>query len=79
MADIGDVGALIAPRPLFIESARQDSLNGPRGIVNVQEQIDIARQAYTVLGASDQLGTQFFDGPHTWHGVGAFAWLAQLQ
>ncbi len=75
MADMGDIGALIAPRPLFIESARQDPLNGPRGIANVQEQVDIARRAYAVLGAENHLATDFFDGPHTWHGVNAFDWL----
>ncbi len=75
LADMGDIGALISPRPLFIESARQDPLNGPRGIINVQEQVDIARQAYAVLGAEDRLATHSFDGPHTWHGATAFDWL----
>ena len=69
MADMGDIGALIAPRPLFIESARQDPLNGPRGIANVQEQVDIVQQAYTRLGASHNIATDYFAGPHTWHGV----------
>lgn len=37
--DMGDIGALIAPRALVIESGMQDHLNGRRGIVNVLEQV----------------------------------------
>ncbi len=74
-ADMGDVGALIAPCPLLIEAARQDSLNGPRGIVNVQEQVAITQQAYALLGVSDHLATDYFDGGHEWHGRLAFDWL----
>ena len=38
-ADMGDVAALIAPRPLLIEAARQDPLNGPRGMDNVDRAV----------------------------------------
>jgi dienelactone hydrolase len=74
-ADMGDIGALIAPRPFLIESARQDSLNGPRGIDNVLEQVAITQKAYDLLGASDRLATDLFDGGHVWHGTVAFDWL----
>ncbi len=74
-ADMGDIGALIAPRPFLIEAARQDSLNGPRGIDNVLEQVAITQQAYDLLDASDHLATDLFDGGHVWHGTVAFDWL----
>lgn len=74
-ADMGDVAALIAPRPLLIEAARQDDLNGPRGIDNVVEQVAIAQRAYDLLGAPDRLATDYFDGGHVWHGTLAFDWL----
>lgn len=77
LADMGDLGALIAPRPLLIEAARQDPLNGPRGIDNVLEQVAIAQQAYNLLGAGEQLATDLFDGGHVWHGTVAFDWLAR--
>jgi dienelactone hydrolase len=77
LADMGDLGALIAPRPLLIEAARQDPLNGPRGIANVLEQVAITQQAYDLLGVSDQLATDLFDGGHVWHGTVAFDWLAR--
>ena len=74
-ADLGDVGALIAPRPLLIEAARQDGLNGPRGIVNVEDQVAITQGAYDLLGVPDHLATDYFDGGHVWHGTVAFDWL----
>ncbi|MEZ4658835.1 MAG: alpha/beta hydrolase family protein [Caldilineaceae bacterium] len=74
-ADMGDVGALIAPCPLLIEAARQDGLNGPRGIVNVEEQVAITQRAYDLLGVADRLAIDYFDGGHVWHGTMAFDWL----
>jgi hypothetical protein len=75
MADMGDVAALIAPRPLLIESARQDSLNGPRGIDNVLEQYAITERAYALLESPERLALDTFDGGHVWHGTLSMAWL----
>jgi dienelactone hydrolase len=74
-ADMGDIAALIAPRPLLIEAARQDPLNGPRGIDNVIEQCEITRKAYALLGVEDRYATDFFDGGHVWHGQASLRWL----
>jgi dienelactone hydrolase len=74
-ADMGDVAALIAPRPLLIESARQDPLNGPRGMANVEEQCAITRSAYQLLGVEDKYATDFFDGGHVWHGQASLEWI----
>jgi dienelactone hydrolase len=73
--DMGDVACLISPRPLLIESGTQDELNGARGIVNAIEQVEIARQAYALLGAGDHLYHDIFDAGHRWHGVQAYPWL----
>jgi dienelactone hydrolase len=75
--DIGDLGALIAPRPFLIESARQDPLNGPRGMDNVLEPYAITQQAYGLLGVPDRLHLDQFDGGHVWHGTMALDWLDQ--
>jgi dienelactone hydrolase len=75
MADMGDVAALIAPRPLLIEAARQDPLNGPRGIDNVLEQYAITERAYSLLKSPDKLALDTFDGGHVWHGTLSMAWL----
>jgi len=76
LADMGDIGALIAPRPLLIETGREDPLNGERGAVNAEEQVAIARQAYRLLGAEERLEHDIFAGGHRWHGVRALPFLA---
>jgi dienelactone hydrolase len=76
-ADMGDVAALIAPRPLLFESARQDPLNGPRGIDNVLEQYAITEAAYRLLDVPERLAIDVFDGGHAWHGTVAMGWLDQ--
>jgi hypothetical protein len=74
-ADMGDIGALIAPTPLLIESARQDPLNGPRGMDNVLEQYAVTEAAYRLAGAADRLRHDTFDGGHMWHGTLSLDWL----
>ena len=76
-ADMGDVAALIALRPLLIETARQDPLNGPRCLANVLEQYAITEQAYKLLDVPDRLTHDMFDGGHVWQGTAALAWLDQ--
>lgn len=74
-ADCGDLGALIAPRPLLIETGAQDPLNGEEGLANVFNQIEIARGAYDLLGVSDRLTHAVFQGVHRWDGVEGIPWL----
>lgn len=69
--DCGDIGALIAPRPVLIESGKNDPLNGPKGIDNVYEQVKVARQAQVALGDEDRLWHEVHDGGHEWRGLRA--------
>jgi dienelactone hydrolase len=75
LADMGDLAALIAPRPLLVETGTRDALNGERGAANVTEQLAITRQAYRLLGAPDRLAHDLFEGEHMWHGECALPWL----
>jgi pimeloyl-ACP methyl ester carboxylesterase len=75
LADIGDLGALVAPRPLLVESGSRDPLNGDRGLENVREQLAITRRAYALLGAEDALAHSVFDGEHRWDGADVVPWL----
>ena len=75
--DMGDLGALIAPRPLLIETGDQDPLNGARGLDNVYEQVEITRDAYRLLDASDDLVHDVQPGEHQWYGVVAEPWLLE--
>ncbi len=65
--DMGDIAALIAPRKLIIQSCSEDHLNGPRGMDNVNEQIDIIRKAYDFFDAKDNLIHDVYPGEHKWH------------
>jgi hypothetical protein len=78
-ADMGDIGGLIAPRGLFVETGDQDSLNGRSGLENVFSQVELARRAFTGLGAGNQIEHHVFSGTHRWDGERAIPWLeAQL-
>ncbi len=75
LADMGDIGALIAPRPLLIETGTEDPLNGERGVANAGEQVAISRRAYALCGAEDRLCHHVFVGEHRWCGEQAIPWL----
>ena len=69
-ADMGELGALIAPRPFFVESGENDPLSGKRRIQNVIEQLDVTRAAYRLFGAEDKVVHSVHDGGHEWRGNG---------
>jgi len=75
--DMGDLGALIAPRPLLIESGTRDPLNGASGLENVKSQIKIAKRAYHLFNAEDALKNVVFDGEHRWDGKQSVKWMNQ--
>lgn len=76
--DMGDLGALCAPRPLLIETGDKDPLNGRSGLKNVTPQVKIARAAYRLLGAEKNLVHDVFPGEHRWHGKVAVPWMKRL-
>ncbi|MBR5116978.1 MAG: hypothetical protein IK096_07920, partial [Lachnospiraceae bacterium] len=58
---------LIAPRRLIVQSCRGDHLNGPRGLDNVYEQLDVVRAAYRLFDAEDSLSHDIREGEHCFH------------
>jgi len=66
--DMGDIAALIAPRPLLIETGDKDSLNGPSGVPNVTSQVDIAKAAYELFGGHKDIIHVVEEGEHKWFG-----------
>ena len=66
--ELGDLAALIAPRPLLIESGNKDALNGKGGILGVIEQVEITAKAYSLYNKGNNLYHHIFDGPHMWNG-----------
>ena len=75
--DMGDIGALVAPRPLLVETGDQDELNGARGIQNVVEQVAITEHAYKVLQAESHFQHKIYSGEHRWYGDDAYTFLSQ--
>lgn len=65
--DMGDIGALLAPREVIFQSCRDDHLNGPRGLKNVYEQLEVVKQAYTCFQAVDKISHDIRDGGHSFH------------
>jgi hypothetical protein len=51
----------------MIQSCREDHLNGPRGLENVYEQVDIIRSAYSLYGRKDLPVHDICEGGHCWH------------
>lgn len=74
-ADIGDIAALIAPRPLLVETGTRDELNGQSGMANVAAQMEIIRRAYVLHDMADRLHHDVFEGGHRWNGMHALPWM----
>ncbi len=69
-ADMGDLGALIAPRAFFVESGENDPLSGHRGLANVKEQLEVTKRAYRLFGAEGRIVHSVHGGGHEWRGTG---------
>ncbi len=65
--DMGDLGALLAPRPLMIQSGKADHLNGKRGMDNVLEQLSVVQSAYRLYEMEDRIFHDIWDGGHCFH------------
>jgi hypothetical protein len=77
--DMGDLGAMITPRPLLIESGSRDPLNGESGIDNVTEQVKITRAAYRLCNSEHLLKHYVFDGEHRWDGAQTYDFMKRFM
>jgi len=74
MADLPDVAALIAPRPLFLEHGkRHPSLL----LSSVRQAFLKLRYAYDVIGEGHKIALEIFDGETRFWGPGALAWIGR--
>ncbi len=67
LADMGDIGSLIAPRQLIVQSCRDDHLNGRRGLENVYGQTSVIREAYALLEREALFAHDIREGGHCFH------------
>jgi dienelactone hydrolase len=71
------LGALVAPRPLLVETGTRDVIFPVAGATQA---IDELRPVYAALGSADDLVHDVFEGDHRWHGDLAYPFLdASLQ
>jgi hypothetical protein len=67
-----EMAYLIAPRPFMVERGHSDGVGIDPWIAY---EFDRAHRVYDCLGISDKCLIEYFDGPHTIHGVGTFEFL----
>lgn len=67
LADMGDIGSLIAPRQFIVQSCREDHLNGERGLENVYEQTAVIKDAYELCGKAHLFAHDIREGGHCFH------------
>ncbi len=69
-----NLAGLVAPRPMLVESADHDSIFPQR---SVRVAVKQARKIYGVLGAAEDLDTDYFEGRHQISGKKAYDFLYQ--
>jgi hypothetical protein len=67
-----EMAALIAPRPFIVERGHFDGVAPDSWVAYEFAKV---RNLYVRLGLADHADIQFFDGPHTIHGVATFQFL----
>lgn len=75
--DIGEIGALIAPRPLFIETGDKDTLNGREEVDNVKRPLETVKKAYRLFDKTANVRHSVCHGEHQWYGEGVAEWLKE--
>lgn len=73
LCDLPDIAALVAPRPLLVQSGRQDPLYG---VQEAEAGFATVRRAYDV-SADPACALDLFDGEHVFHLPPAEAWFAR--
>ncbi len=63
---------LICPRPFMVERGHDDGVAPDEWVAY---EFARTRRHFVKLGLADRVAIEFFDGPHTIHGVGTFAFL----
>ena len=67
-----DLGALVAPRPMLVESGTEDDLFP---VAAAAESLRRTRLVYEQEGAGERLVHDVFEGGHQWHGTEAMPFL----
>jgi dienelactone hydrolase len=71
-ANYAEMAMLIAPRPFMVERGHDDGVGLDEW---VGYEFAKVRRGYDKLGVGDRAEIEWFDGPHTIHGIGTFEFL----
>lgn len=74
LAEMGDLAALMAPRPLCVLHGQQDPIFPVQGSVG---QFEVVRQAYALHGAGTACRLAIHAGGHAYHKQSALEWFAK--
>jgi len=72
VVNYSDLANLMAGRPFMVERGHEDGVAPDEWVAYEFAKV---RRFYTHLGIPERAEIEFFDGPHTIHGVGTFAFL----
>jgi hypothetical protein len=72
VANYAEMAMLIAPRPFMVERGHDDAVAVDEWVAYEYAKV---RRAYTKLGIPERTRIEWFDGPHTIHGIGTFDFL----
>jgi dienelactone hydrolase len=70
--DYGEMAALVFPRPFMVERGHRDGVSYDEWVAHEYAKV---RRMYDELGLGDKTTIEYFNGPHTIHGVGTFEFL----
>ncbi len=72
VANYGELANLMAPRPFMVERGHDDGVGMDEWISYEYAKV---RRFYDKMGIPDRTSIEYFNGPHTIHGVGTFEFL----
>jgi len=72
IANYAELASLMAPRPFMVERGHRDGVAPDEWVAYEFAKV---RRFYAQLGMPDRAEIEFFNGPHTIHGVGTFEFL----
>jgi len=74
VTNYSDLASLIAPRPFMVERGHDDMVSVDEWVAHEYAAV---RRFYDKMGIGDRTQIEFFNGPHSIHGVGTFEFLCR--
>jgi hypothetical protein len=75
IVNYSDLANLMAPRPFMVERGHDDGVAPDEWVAYEYAKV---RRFYDRMGIGDRTAIEFFQGPHTIHGEGTFAFLRRF-